>query len=93
LGWDNREKFRQIIKSDFFLNFKMFLKEATLSGYNKKEAIELFFLDHNITEDDLKLESYYRKYHRYLEKKRASVCDSLFTHKVTENVRCKSLKL
>jgi len=61
-------EFRKQIKSDIMFAFYIFTKDKLLSGEQRKEAIIKFFKIHNISEDDLKLESFYRKFTRYIEK-------------------------
>jgi len=60
--------FREQVKDDMLYDFFVSIKKQIMSGYERKIAIENFFLKFNITEDDLKYDSFYRKYTRYVNK-------------------------
>ncbi len=74
LGEEAREFFRAQVKRDLYYDFRVFLKDSIMSGMQRKVAIEKFFLAHNITEDDIQYDSFYRNYSRYLAKKRIKFC-------------------
>ncbi len=69
ISTENRELFRKTVKADLLYDFRLFIKEMIRIGINRKDALELFFLSLNITEDDIKYESFYRQYTRYNKKR------------------------
>ena len=62
------EIFRREINLDFLLDFKTYLRNNMLQGMQRKIAIENFLKKYNINEDELKFETLYRKYTRYMNK-------------------------
>ncbi len=62
------ETFRRNINLDFLYDFKLYLRNALLNGTQRKIAIENFLNMYNINEDELKFESLYRRYTRYMNK-------------------------
>ena len=60
--------FRAEIELDMLFDFKRYLRTEILNGKQKKIAIREFFEKHNITEDDIKYESFERKHTRYMNK-------------------------
>ena len=69
IGFHNRVYFREQVRLDFYYDFRLFVKERIMAGIQRKIAIEQFFLLHNINEDDIKYESFYRNFTRFNNKK------------------------
>jgi hypothetical protein len=65
---DNREKFRNEVKSDFYFQYQTEIRNKKMVGIERKQATEYFLDRLNITEDELKYESMYRKFTRYMNK-------------------------
>ena len=79
LSDDSRRLFREHVQRDLYYDFRLFLKELSQAGIQRKIALEKFFLLHGITEDDIKYESFYRNYTRYIKKLRATYSESDLT--------------
>jgi hypothetical protein len=69
IGINKRKYFREQVRLDFYYDFRLFLKERIMAGIQRNIATEQFFELHGITEDDIKFESFYRNYTRYIDKK------------------------
>ncbi len=79
LSTDSRQIFRNQIYRDVYYDFKIFLKDMTLKGMQRKIALERFFLCHQITDDDINYASFYRSFTRYIQKRRVNYYESAFT--------------
>ncbi|MDF1550854.1 MAG: hypothetical protein P1P88_23730 [Bacteroidales bacterium] len=78
LSAESRRVFREQIQRDMYYDFRVFLKDMILAGEQQKIALEKFFLLHGITEDDLKYESFYRNFTRFIEKRRCILHQGTF---------------
>ena len=65
--------FRHEVNLDFLYEFKRFIRNSIMQGQQRKIAIEQFLEKYNISEDELKYESLYRKYTRYLNKSKLTL--------------------
>jgi hypothetical protein len=65
---DNREKFRNEVKTDFYFQYQTYIRNRKMVGIERKQATEEFLERYDITEDELKYESLYRKFTRYMNK-------------------------
>ncbi len=67
---ENRLIFKEQVRRDLYYDLRLFLKDMIMCGEERKIAIETFFFYYKITEDDVNLQSFYRSFTRYNEKKR-----------------------
>lgn len=68
LSREAKQKFRAEVELDMLYDFKRYLKVNILKGVKKKIAIREFFEKRNISEDDIKYESFERKFSRYMDR-------------------------
>jgi len=86
---DDRILFREQVRRDLYYDLRLFLKDMIICGEERKIAIETFFFYYKITDDDVNIQSFYRSFTRYNEKKRAmySLSDEKkFSHFNRKNV-------
>lgn len=79
LGRESRTIFREQVQRDMYYDFRVILKDLLLAGEQRKIAIEKFFLAHKISDDDLKYESFYRNFTRFIQKMRVKYSKSTLT--------------
>ena len=73
LNYRNQIEFRNQIKLDFLYQYMIEIRKKTILGIERKKATEEFLEMININEDELKYESLYRKFSRYINKKKSIV--------------------
>ncbi len=82
-----KQKFRNQLRDDFLYDFRMFLKDRTVSFFDRKQVMEFFFLTMKITDDDINYASFYRSFTRYNEKRRVTYSKSMLTQSLLQIVR------
>ena len=70
LSEEARGDFRDQVKTDFLFDFSVNVKDKLLKGVQRKIAIEQFFEYHKITDEDTNTDSFYRKFTRYIDKRK-----------------------
>lgn len=69
----NKIEFRNQVKLDFLYQYMTEIRKKTIQGMERKKATEEFLEMININEDELKYESLYRKFTRYINKRKSIV--------------------
>ncbi len=70
IGINNKKKFRAEVKIDFLFQYRTELRNKLCRNIERKTATEEFLDKLKINEDELKYESLYRKYTRYMNKEK-----------------------
>jgi len=68
IGFHNKIKFRKEVKMDFLFQYRNYLRNEMMKNLERKKATEGFLELMDINEDELKYESLYRKFTRYMTK-------------------------